>query len=128
MGIPQKTIEKWQAIWKQVCEMSFYRKNIVEQLQISIDDYESLLKYKNIYSNEFEKLTLDFTWKQFSQIRDTSGVFIDTKVVPEITFIYVPRILFETLGVYAWFKSSFPFCVICFWEDDMKNYKDDSPV
>jgi hypothetical protein len=128
MGIPRQTIEKWQGIWNHVCQMSFYRKKIVEQLQISIDDYDALLRYKNIHSLEFEKLTLDYTWKQFSQIRESNGDFIDIKVVPELTFIYVPRILFETLGVYAWFKSSFPYCVICFWEDDMKHYKDDSEV
>lgn len=125
MGIPQQTLEKWQTIWQQVCEMAYYKKNVVEQLQISVDDYDSLIRYKNNHRDQFDELMLDFTWKQFSQNRDTNGNFIEALVVPELTFIYVPRILFETIGVYSWFKFSFPNCVIYFWEDDMEQSIDD---
>jgi hypothetical protein len=128
MSIPRQTLEKWQTIWQQVCEMAYYKKNIVQQLQIPIDDYDSLITYKNIHRDQFDELMLDFTWKRFSQNRDANGNFIEAMVVPELTFIYVPRILFETIGVYSWFKFSFPNCVICFWEDDMKHYKDNGDV
>jgi hypothetical protein len=129
MSIPEKTIEKWQSVWQHICEMAYHRNNITDQIQIyHNNDYETLMKYKNICPNDFEKLTLDYTWKKVSAVRDSNGEYIDVQVVPELVYIYIPRILFETLGVYAWFKVSFPNCKIIFWEDDMKYWKPDSPV
>jgi hypothetical protein len=43
------------------------------------------------------------------------GAFIEPKVVPELLYIKVPKVLFEDVGIYAWFKYSFPNCKIEFW-------------
>jgi len=51
--------------------------------------------------------------------RDPDGNYVDPVVVPELKEIYVPRILFTCLGVFTWFRHSFPNCQILFWEDDM---------
>jgi hypothetical protein len=74
-------------------------------------DNEAAFYERNRCSNAVE-LTLDYTWEKYSKAHG------DPYVVPELKNIYVPRSLFECLGVYAWFQHSFPNCVIEFWEDD----------
>lgn len=82
--------------------MAYYRKNVVSEFIVD-GLYDELLKLKNL-----EELTLDFQWKNYQQLKPL--------IIPELKYIYVPRILFESLGVYAWFKYSFPNCKIEFWE------------
>ena len=114
--------KKWQLIWKHLCDMAYYRKNISSQLLIPIHDYGSLEKMKNSNSEKFYKMTLDYTWNKISKRRDPEGNFIEPQVVPELTYMYVPRFLFEELGIYMWFKFSFPNCVIHFWEEEMRHW------
>jgi hypothetical protein len=113
MELTNEQIKKWQIIWHRVCALSFFRKDIVSQ--IIIDNQEDIKKYRS--SRNFEEITLDYTWKFYSSLKDQNGNYIEPLVVPELEKIYVPHALFEALGVYAWFKYSFPNCVISFWED-----------
>jgi hypothetical protein len=92
----------WQETWQKLCDMAYYRKNVVSEFIVD-GLYDELLKLKNL-----EELTLDFQWKNYQQLKPL--------IIPELKYIYVPRILFESLGVYAWFKYSFPNCKIEFWE------------
>ena len=94
-----------KAAWKQICDMAFFRSNIVDKMIVKLQ------------KNECETDTLDYHWKQFSSIKDADGNFIEALVVPELNFIIVPQSLFHTEGVYAWFKHSFPNCVITFWDE-----------
>ena len=98
--------------------MSYHRKNIVDSLSIAMCDYQTLLEYSN-FSRNFEEITLEHTWKKTSSTRDSNGSYIETQIVPELTNIYVPKLLFETPGVYNWFKRSFPNCSIEYWEDGL---------
>jgi len=116
MEIPQHVIDKWQSIWRDVCGMAYFSLGTVSKIIISKEDSE-ILKYSN--ASNFEELTLEYTWKKVSNTRDENRDFIEPSVVPEFEEIYVPRALFETSGVYQWFKFSFPNCKILFWEDDM---------
>lgn len=106
-------VEFWKSIWQHVCEMAYFRKNIIESIVLPPENYDELKR------NKCKEMTLDYTWKFWSQLRDSNGMYHDALVVPELKEIYVPRILFETLGVYAWFNHSFPNCSIHFWEDDL---------
>ena len=119
MEIPEEIVQKWQAIWKQVCDMSYRRENITSIIYVPISEYTTLLEYRK-HSTNFDKITLDCEWQKISVILDKHGDFLEALIVPELKEIYVPRILFEAIGVYPWFKHSFPNCTIVFWEDDLE--------
>jgi hypothetical protein len=85
--------------------MAYYRKNVVSEFVVDglLGDLEQeLLESKNI-----EELTLDFQWQKYQRLKPL--------VIPELKYICVPKILFESLGVYSWFQYSFPNCKIEFW-------------
>jgi hypothetical protein len=104
-------IEKWQSVWKQVCDMAYERKNIVEELVVTPESQNEMLFYARNNCSNAEEITLDYTWKQYSSFAHPEGPL----VVPELKRIYVPCSLFECLGVYSWFKHSFPNCEIQYW-------------
>jgi hypothetical protein len=118
MEVPQDVIDMWPSVWQQICDMAYYRKNITTHIiHINERTHPEFLAYEN-NSKNFDQLTLDYTWKQASSVRNTDGTPIEAQVVPELREIYVPRVLFDTLGVFSWFNHSFPNCSILFWEDD----------
>ena len=119
MEVPQDIINKWQTVWKYITRMAYYRIDVVDNVSVTKHDYETLLKYSQSRCSNFDEITLDYEWTLVSRCKDETGTFRLPLVVPELREIYVPRILFETLGVYSWFKHSFPNCTILFWEDDM---------
>lgn len=98
--------------------MSYHRKDINAIVSVEKTSYSEVLKYM-INAKNFDLITLNHTWSQASLVKNADGLPVEPFVVPELREIYVPRILFETLGVYTWFKHSFPNCSILFWEDDM---------
>lgn len=110
-------IQKWQDVWQHICEMAYERKNIVEKLIIEQDNPNEAAFYERNKCDNEDKLTLEYTWANYSR------TYKDALVVPELKFIFVPRSLFECLGVYAWFKYSFPNCSICFWEDGHRSLR-----
>jgi hypothetical protein len=118
MEIPQYVVNKWQVVWQKICDMAYHRKDINAIVSVENSDYSELLKYM-INAKNFNLITLEHMWAQASSARNADGTHAEVFVVPELREIYVPRILFETLGVYTWFKHSFPNCSILFWEDDM---------
>ena len=105
----QDIVEKWQGFWTRLCDMGYRRENLVEELVMNpTSSMEDRFYEKNSCKN-VDDLTLDHTWKAYSK------QYKDALVVPELKRIYVPRSLFECLGVYAWFQYSFPNCKIEFW-------------
>lgn len=106
----EDVISKWQTIWMQVCDMAYERTNIVEELVVKPTTSIEEAFYKHNSCKNAEEISLDYTWKKYSQTHS------DALVVPELKRIYVPRTLFECIGVYAWFNYSFPNCEIHFWE------------
>lgn len=119
MEVPSKTVQKWQAVWHQICNMAYINSENTKTLSIPVEGYKELLEYKMKNYVNYEEILLDHTWQKFSLIKDENGDFLEAKVCPDLTEIYVPRILFETMGVFQWFQHSFPNCKILFWEDDM---------
>ena len=91
--------------WRQICDMAYFRSHIVDEIIVGE------------HNNITEKARLDYHWKQYSSLKDPRGDFIEALVVPELKYIRVPYNLFHTEGVYAWFRHSFPNCVITFWEE-----------
>lgn len=119
MVISVEDTQKWQRLWSHVCDMAYFRKGIVSELVVIPEEgeYEYLKKLDVEWEHAY--ITLDYTWKNVSKLTNKHGEFLQTLVVPELEEIYVPRILFESPGVYSWFSYSFPNCKIFFWEDDM---------
>jgi hypothetical protein len=118
MNVPHDVINKWQAVWRGICDLAYSSKSPLDRVSIEKFNYNELLTYM-INSSNFEQITLDYTWKQVSSQRNVDGNYIEPVVVPELEEIYVPRILFVCPGVSQWFKHSFPNCSISYWEDEM---------
>jgi hypothetical protein len=97
----------WQETWQRLCDMAYYRKNVVSEF--IVDGLLGDLEQELLESNNVEELTLDFQWQKYQQLKPL--------VIPELKYIYVPKTLFESLGVYSWFRYSFPNCKIEFWEN-----------
>lgn len=116
MEVPRDEVQNWQVIWQKICDMAYYRNNIVKEVVTGWTEHGNIVDFKHEASN-FEEITLEHTWKNFSQLKDDNGNFLEALVVPELQEIFIPRILFEAPGVYTWFQHSFPNCLILFWED-----------
>jgi len=97
----------WQPIWRNICEMAYFRKNIKEEIVIP--------SRKIVYSKFFEECKLDYELFRISSIINSDGTYIEPQVVPELVYLKVPRVLFEHVGINAWFKHSFPNCKVEFW-------------
>ena len=70
---------------------------------------------KIVYSKYFEECKLDHELKRISSAKNTLGNFVEPLIVPELVYVKVPKVLFEEIGIYSWFKYSFPNCKIEFW-------------
>lgn len=106
-----ETVDEWQQVWKSICEMAYCQTYVFEE--IITKPHISEKDDNRIYRNHPSELTLDFIWKQYSNHYGTQMPF----VIPMLKRLHVPRVLFEEIGVYSWFKYSFPNCKITFWEE-----------
>ena len=113
MDLPVKVVRKWQKIWHDLCEMSYNKGERVSSILIefSKEEYDIFVNAYNTNPSEFDKICLERIWKRYDRV--------EPKIVKELNSMYVPRILFETIGAYTWFAYSFPECKLKFWEEDM---------
>lgn len=119
MEISTENSKKWQSTWRRVCNMAYFRKDIVSELIVIPEDGEYEFLEKLDLEWEHACFTLDYAWKTISKLTDANGEFLQPLVVPELKEIYIPNILFQSPGVYSWFSYSFPNCKVFFWEDEM---------
>jgi hypothetical protein len=103
--IPQYELDYWQNSWRLILDMAYYRKDIVTI-------FAAKSKFDVALKNEpdFEKLTFDYVWKEYS--RDKDGKVIEPSIVPELVKLTVPYDLFYCLGVSSFMKTCFPNCEI----------------
>jgi hypothetical protein len=94
----------WRSVWNQICDMAYYKKNIVSQILVEVDELS------------MDDPTLDSVWAEYSKTK-IDDAYIGIHVIPELQKIFVPRELFEAPGVYTWFSHCFPNCVVTFWDD-----------
>ena len=87
--------------------MAYFRKNIKEEIVIPSRPI--------LYSKFFEECKLEYEVMRISSIINSDGEYIEAKVVPELVYLKVPRVLFEHIGVNSWFKHSFPNCKVELW-------------
>ena len=115
--IPQEELQRWQLFWKRLLDMTYYRKGIETELfaEQTDGDYDNIILW-NEKTDQIMTITFDRMWRAYSELRNDRGVFLDPQPVPELRHLYVPRILFECLGVYTFFRVCFPNCIISFWE------------
>ena len=120
------TIAGWKQVWDIICKMAYEKTGICDKIITKpgymrvngvVDNSKNEAIHSRVYLkreclNDFN-ITLDIVWKYYS-IQNGSKM---PHVIPELKEIHVPRILFETLGVKAWFNHSFPNCRIFFWDE-----------
>jgi len=124
MEVPQDVVKKWQSFWEKICDIAYFRKDVVSELSFIMDVLGSRAEYNDICTwsltaPNFEEITLHHSWEKVSKLKDENDNYVEPAVVPELREIYVPNVLFQTSGVFEWFKHSFPNCEIFFWEDDI---------
>lgn len=106
----EDVISEWKAVWSKLCDMAYKRQGIQEEVCVIPTSSNEVHFYERNTCHNYDELTLDYTWEKYSK------EYRDVYTVPELKRIYVPRSLFECLGVYKWFEVSFPNCKIEFWE------------
>jgi hypothetical protein len=119
MEIKREVVDRWQMVWNNICNMAYYRKGIVKNITTDPLEYNNILRYHSLKSSNFDEITLDHTWKKYSSMKNNDGEFLEALVVPELEEIYVPRLLFDSLGINEWFKTSFPNCLVSYWEYEL---------
>ena len=108
MKFDKVTIDYWQSVWTSILKMAHSGVPTIQSLRTEpIGNDASRFFSKNRCENQ-EELMLDFAWKKFHG---------PLYVVPEFTYLYVPKALFHSLGVYKLFEHSFPNCTVEFWPE-----------
>lgn len=122
----QETLDSWTQVWETICKMAYEGNEsissmitspsfmIVEELaNDNLNEAEHSNYYKKRYPDNDYEITLDCMWKKYSRMYPTH----DPCVNLSFERLHVPRPLFESLGIYPWFRYSFPNCKITFWEE-----------
>ncbi len=97
-------MDNWKSVWETICKMAYENGPLYEKI---------IIEPKVIELSLNEEDTLDYTWKKYSKKHGSKM----PNVIPEFKELYVPRHLFEDLGIYPWFRYSFPNCHIQFWDE-----------
>ena len=105
------TVSSWQKVWDRILSMAYLEANKVEKLLVFTKDSSDNTFYKRKIPRNYPDINFEYAWSEFT--RNYKG---EIQIVPELKEIFVPRSLFECVGVYSFFKYSFPNCVIRFWD------------
>lgn len=108
--IPQEDIDHWQGVWKKLLDIAYYGKQPDGWLSHPPINPE----WK--HDPDFDKLTFDYMWSQYSERRDENHEYIEPRVDTTLTRLTVPYDLFYCLGVSSFMRKCFPNCNIVYWE------------
>ena len=106
------TIKKWQKVWLALCDMAYtpgaqtYERIIVRS---DLSDKQDAMLYSLKMATNQDLITFEHVWKKFDKYQ--------LLVCNELKELYVPKVLFECLGVKYLLQTSFPNCEVKFWED-----------
>lgn len=123
----QETVNDWTQVWETICKMAYEGTEststilttpsfmmVEETANDNLNEIEHSNYYKKKYPDNEYEITLDCVWKKYSRMYP----YMDYPLVNlGLERLHVPRTLFESLGIYPWFKYSFPNCKITFWEE-----------
>lgn len=111
--IDQQSVSEWQTMWTSLLNMTYYGRDIVSSIDTTnISVYRSWVNEEN-----FEEVTFEHMWKEFSKLKDTDGKCVEPQVVHELKKLHVPLFLFQCLGCFVFMKHCFPDCEVTYWED-----------
>jgi hypothetical protein len=107
-----QTIREWQKVWKAVCEMGYNPEakqytSIVVHSETSDAIDGNLYGYYTVQNQHL--ICLDTVWRDYDRLTPIINKNLKT--------IYVPRVLFNCMGVINWFHFSFPNCEVKFWNE-----------
>ena len=121
----QETVDSWVQVWETICKMAYEGEEnttsiitspsfmiVEENANDNLDEAEQSNYYKKRYPDNDYEITLDCTWKKYSRMYSHLN---NSLINLGFERLHVPRPLFENLGIYLWFKYSFPNCKITFW-------------
>jgi hypothetical protein len=122
----ERTIYAWQEVWENICKMAYEKMEPIEKI---ITNPGALIVNGKMVSKNSEVghchyyasktpvndylITLDYTWKIYSKKYGSTM----PGVVPEFKELYVPRPIFDDMGIQKWFSHSFPNCKIFYWSE-----------
>jgi hypothetical protein len=109
MKFSREKVSQWQTVWSQICDMAYLRENITDKIIVHPESELASAHYSNNSCPNADEITLDYTWEIYSK------KYKDVHVVPEFKELFIPKALFDTLGVNQWFRHSFPNCTVQFW-------------
>lgn len=122
----EHTIDQWQQVWDKICKMAYEKAPPCEKIITSpgfvhINGEVTNDRTEKTHTYEYSRpqplntyfLTLDNIWKQYSSFYGPQM----PDVVPELKELFVPRVLYDSLGISNWFRHSFPNCKVTFWEE-----------
>lgn len=123
----QETVDDWSQVWETICKMAYEGKQttsailttpsfmmVEESANDNLSEGEHSSYYRKKYPDNEYDITLDCTWKKYSRMYSHMK---DPLINLGFERLHVPRPLFESLGIYPWFRYSFPNCKITFWEE-----------
>jgi len=106
------TISEWQKLWRVVCDLA-YNPNAKQYESVSVYSYNSESQDARLYGSYTVQnqhlICLDEVWRSY----DKSLPFVNKT----LKRLYVPRVLFNCMGVQNWFKFSFPNCEVTYWPE-----------
>jgi hypothetical protein len=102
-------VDKWKTVWRQLCDMAYYRKNIVEKLIVLPKSAHDATIYKKAGFKNEKDICFDTVWKEYSHVGSI-------QVVPELKELYVPFDLLICPGIWAFMDTCFPNCKIQVWD------------
>ena len=109
-----QTIGAWQAVWKILCDMTYFNHNVeVEEIIVTSpygekDDARFYERNSSRIRNH-PLLCFDHIWRQYDALTPI--------VTPSLKRLVVPRALFDVLGVRSFMKDMFPNCKVVFWPE-----------
>jgi len=106
-----KTVNAWKDVWDAVLNMAYLQKDKVERIIVTSENPKDNEYYSKKIPSNYHDITFESAWLNFCAKNK-----IESQVVPQLKEIFVPKALFECLGVYSFFMYSFPNCVIKFWD------------
>lgn len=104
------TIGAWRNVWNALCEMGYNPQatqysSIVVRSETSDKDDANAYGFYTVSNQHL--ICLNESWREY----DRKTPIINR----ELKYLYVPRVLFECLGVRNWFRHSFPECEVEYW-------------
>jgi hypothetical protein len=107
------TIKQWQDVWKKLCSLAYNNLDretdkITVFSSVSEAEDDAFYERNSTRIRNHHLLCFDQIWRSYDSMTPT--------VNTTLRYIYVPRVLFDVLGINSFMKEVFPNCEVVFWK------------